>query len=120
MLASSGHGRGRVGAFLIRGLVIVTAGLLLTSLGGAAIFAAPLTLPVLLAVSVFSRERSWRHPAAIVAGLTALEVAWAGAWTVTEHGLISIAAGLIAGLAVGLAFWHARPSSASEQAAASA
>lgn len=108
MATARTHEPVRVGAFLVRGFVVLTAALVLTSLGGAAIYAAPITLPALLAISVFSRERSWRYAAAIVAGLTMFEVAWALAWNLTDREPLAVVVGSLAGIGTGFAFGHAR------------
>ncbi|MDQ4098346.1 MAG: hypothetical protein M3144_10830 [Actinomycetota bacterium] len=58
-------------------VVFVAAGLLLTSIGGLGIIAAPITLP-LMALLVWRRPtRGFRIAGALIGGLTAAELAWA-------------------------------------------
>lgn len=56
--------------------VFVVAGILLTSVGGLGIVAAPVTLPLLFLVVRRHPSRPFRVTGAVVGGLTAAELAW--------------------------------------------
>ena len=56
--------------------LFVVAGLLLTSIGGAGIVAAPVTLPLLFLVARRRPTRPFRVTAAVLGGLTAAELSW--------------------------------------------
>ena len=71
--------------------MFVVAGVLLTSIGGAGIVAAPLTLPLLFLVARRRPTRPFRAAGALLAGLTAAELSW---------GLLYLTAG-----GAGLAGW---------------
>jgi hypothetical protein len=80
--------------------VFVAAGFLLASMGGA-ILAAPVTLPLMLVATRRHPTRSFRVSAAIIAGATAAEVAWAVAYVIAgEAGPWIWLAPLVGGLAV--------------------
>ena len=95
-------------AFLVRGLIVIVAALLLFSLGGAAIYAAPVTLPLLLVIAARSTERGWRIAAAVVGTFTALELTWSVAWVISENELAAFLIGSVVGLMVGIGFLNAR------------
>jgi hypothetical protein len=83
-------------------VVFAIAGLLLTSIGGAAIAAAPLTLPALFALVRMHPTRAFRIVGALLGGLTAAEVVWAAVYVVFgEDGaaiwLVPLVAGVLAG-----------------------
>lgn len=59
-----------------RGVLLAVAGVLLLSYGGA-VFAAPVTLPLIALASRSTSSTRYRVAAAVVAGLTAAELAWA-------------------------------------------
>ncbi len=80
-----------------RVLLVVGCAVILTSIGGAAIYASPVTLPLLLLVAMNSPERRWRIAAAVVGGLTALEAVWAVAWQLWPQ-VGSFAIGALAGV----------------------
>ena len=56
--------------------LFVVAGVLLTSIGGAGIVAAPLTLPLLFLVARRRPTRPFRVAGAVLGGLTAAELSW--------------------------------------------
>ena len=56
--------------------LFVVAGILLTSVGGLGIVAAPVTLPLLLLVVRSHPSRPFRVASAFVGGLTTAELAW--------------------------------------------
>ena len=56
--------------------LFVVAGVLLTSIGGAGIVAAPVTLPLLFLVARRRPTRPFRVVAAVLGGLTAAELSW--------------------------------------------
>jgi hypothetical protein len=66
----------RIAGFVARLLLGLVAALLLTSIGGAGIFAAPVTLPLLWLAAATARPAG-RFALNAVAALTAAEVAWA-------------------------------------------
>lgn len=86
-------------ATFFRLVVIVVASLLLTSIAGVAVFAAPFTLPLLYLVAAKSHATGWRVAATIVATLTFLEVAWTATWTIWRNPLGSFAVAIAAALA---------------------
>ena len=57
--------------------VFVVAGILLASIGGLGVVAAPVTLSLLLVVVRRHPSRPFRVAGAVVGGLTAAELAWA-------------------------------------------
>ncbi|HMJ75860.1 MAG TPA: hypothetical protein VK507_07800 [Iamia sp.] len=61
---------------LARGVLLGVAIFLLLSMGGAVV-AAPVTLPLLVLAARSTPSNGYRIAAAVVAGLTAAEVAWA-------------------------------------------
>ncbi len=65
-------------------VLFVVAAVLLTSIGGAGIVAAPLTLPLMFLVVERLATRPFRIVGAVIGGLTAAELAW---------GLVYLAAG---------------------------
>lgn len=65
-------------------VVLVVAGVLLTSIGGLGIVAAPVTLPLLVLVVRRHPSPAFRIAAGVVGGLTAAELAW---------GIVYLAAG---------------------------
>jgi hypothetical protein len=71
---------------LARVLVLLAAMFLLTSLGGAAVFGAPVTLPLLYVSVRTSPAREYRFAGTLVAVLTSLELGWTSAYVVAgEH-----------------------------------
>ena len=93
-------------------LLFVVAAVLLTSVGGAGIVAAPVTLPLLFVVVRRHPTPSFRGAGAIFGGLTAAELAW---------GLVYLAGGeipvlvwlapTVLGLLTAVAFGQPQPSS---------
>src|SRR3954464_7341308 len=84
-----------------RGLLLAGAAFLLLSIGGGAIFGAPLTMPLLYLAARTSRSPSYRMAAGVVAALTAAEAGWAVTYTVGGEANASIwAAPLTAALGV--------------------
>lgn len=65
-------------------LLFVAAAMLLTSIGGLGIVAAPLTLPLMLLAVLRHPSRAFRAAGALIGGLTAAELTW---------GLVYIVAG---------------------------
>ncbi len=57
-------------------LVLVAAGVLLTSVGGLGIVAAPVTLPLLAVVVRNHPTRAFRAASAVIGGLTVAELTW--------------------------------------------
>jgi hypothetical protein len=84
---------------VVRGLVIVVAAVLLTSIGGAGIFASPVTVPALFVLSRSSSQK-FRMAAAIVAALTVAESMWAVAYAkFGESSPLNVALPLLAAVA---------------------
>lgn len=89
--------------------VFVVAGLLLTSVGGLGIIAAPVTLPLLLLVVRRHPTRGFRVAGAVLGGLTAAELAWGLLYALA--GEVPVAIWLfpaVTGLATAYAFLRAR------------
>jgi hypothetical protein len=78
-------------ASLLRMLLIAGAAVLLSSLAGAAVIAAPVTLPLLVLIVLTSYRRVWRVAATTVAALTVLEAAWTITWELWKHPIGSLA-----------------------------
>lgn len=66
----------------LRWTLIVIGAYLLLSMGGAGIVMAPVTLPALYFAARDHSGTAYRIAAAVVVGLTAAQVAWAGAYYV--------------------------------------
>jgi hypothetical protein len=95
---------------LLRLFVIIGASVVLTSLAGVAVYAAPITVPLLALVAATSRGRGWRAAATVVAALTFLEVAWMLIWVLWNSTAGSFVGGVAAALVLTYAFWNvARP-----------
>lgn len=102
--------------------LFVVSGFLLLSIGGAAIMAAPLTVPLLWLVVRAHRTNPFRAVGATIAGLTVMQVGWAvvflssgaGRTEVTEAGesvarsstpdVVALAVGAVLGIATVVAF----------------
>jgi hypothetical protein len=87
-------------------IVIVCAGLLLTSIAGAAVYAAPITLPLLALIAATSRGAAWRVAAIVVSALTFLEVAWMLAWTQWKNPLGTFLVATSAALVLASVAWN--------------
>lgn len=86
-------------------LVLVAAGVLLTSIGGLGIVAAPVTLPLLFLVVRRRPTQAFRIAAAVIGGLTAAELAWGVVYAVV--GEVSVAIWLlpiVSGMAAAFGF----------------
>jgi hypothetical protein len=92
---------------LLRLVVIVGTSALLTSLTGVAVYAAPITVPLLALVAATSRGRGCRVAATVVAALTFLEVAWMLTWALWNSMAGTFVVALTAALALTYAFWNA-------------
>ncbi|MEY2469192.1 MAG: hypothetical protein QOF21_1890 [Actinomycetota bacterium] len=93
----------------LRAIVLVVAGVLLLSMGGA-IDAAPITIPLLWIATRSSPSRAYRVATAIVGGLTAAEVAWAALYTMAGESTPAIWLGpALAALATAVAFTKVEP-----------
>jgi hypothetical protein len=66
----------RVSPVVLKVLLAISTLLLLGSVGGAAVYAAPVTLPALFLAARFSRRTSEGILWAVLAGATALETVW--------------------------------------------
>lgn len=89
---------------VLRTLLGVVCLALLTSMGGAGILAAPVTLPLLWFAGLSTR-RLGRAALNVVAALTAAEVAWLVAWAVApDSAVLNVTAPAAAAVAVGLLF----------------
>ncbi|MGH9227042.1 MAG: hypothetical protein ACRD2W_25430 [Acidimicrobiales bacterium] len=82
--------------------VFVVAAVLLTSIGGAGIVAAPVTLPALYLVVRRHPTRAFRTAGGVLGALTAAELAWGAVYIVAGEAtaaiwLVPILAGLAAG-----------------------
>jgi hypothetical protein len=93
---------------IARAVIVVVATFLLTSMGGAAVFGAPITLPLLWFV-VRPGGRGWRMAAAIVAGLTVLETGSITAYVISGDGWHVFVAGLLSAAAAFTLFWRQKP-----------
>jgi hypothetical protein len=98
-------------------VLLVVAALLLTSLGGAAILAAPVTLPLLYAGVRAHPTRPFRVAGALVASLTVAEVAWAGFYVLVGEHSPWIAVVPLAAAAVTFAVFFVTPRAAREATA---
>ena len=67
-------------------VVFVVAALLLTSIGGAGIVAAPITLPAIYLVVRRHPTTAFKVAGVVIGGLTLLEVAWAVVYLSTSIG----------------------------------
>jgi hypothetical protein len=90
---------------LLRLFVIVGASTLLTSVAGVAVYAAPITIPLLAIVAATSRGRGWRVAATAVVALTFLEVVWMLTWLLWPSLGGSFVLALGAAVALTYAFW---------------
>ncbi len=86
-------------------VVVVVAGILLLSMGGA-IVAAPITVPLLWVTGRSAGGRRVRVGAAVVAALTTAEVVWLAVYNVAGEvqptvWLIPLLAAVVTGLAIG-------------------
>jgi hypothetical protein len=92
----------------LRVALFVVSGFLLMSMGGA-VFAAPLTLPLMYLAVRSHPTAGYRWAGGVVAGLTAVELAWAVVYVVGSEEQPSIwLVPLAVGLAVLVAFATAR------------
>ena len=83
-------------------LIFLVAGVLLTSIGGLGIAAAPVTLPAMYLVVREHPTRPFRTAGALLGALTAAELAWGVAYVLAGDGtpgiwLAPIVGGLVAG-----------------------
>lgn len=86
--------------------VIVAAGLLLTSIAGAAVMAAPVTVPLLILIAARSRGTGWRVAGTTVATLTILEASWTLTWALWKEPAGSFGLALTVALAFAYVLWR--------------
>lgn len=97
----------RASTSLLRAVLLIVAASFLTSIGGLAIYAAPLTLPLLFLVAVTSRATGWRVAAAVVGSLTVLEVGWMLTWVLWSSPVGSLLLAIGATTVCVIPFWVA-------------
>ena len=92
-----------------RVVLLVVAGFLLLSMGGA-IFAAPVTIPMLWVATRSTPSRAFRVAAAVVGGLTTSEVAWAALYVAAGEPKPAIwLVPAVAAIATAIAFARGKP-----------
>ena len=86
-------------------LLFVVAAMLLTSIGGLGIVAAPVTLPLMVLVVLRNPSRSFRVAGVVIGGLTAAELAWGLVYVVAgEPRVVIWMLPLACGIATALGF----------------